>query len=323
MPDDTTNFGVGGETSGQVLARWLARSEYRALNVWWAGRNDITDPSAPIDNAAAAVAARKPGEKLLLISVHNFNSSIEPSGSANYIKIAAINAGLAGLADGTNVFYIDTRSECVYEYVLDNINDQVDFAEEAPARSLTAEDGLHLNSIGSYVAARLIFWQCYLLWTAADPPANLVVNGDFASDVSGWTASNDAVLTWSAGGMIVAGTGGFKNAGQQVAVSGQNGKRFLLAWDMVDLAADTFSVKVRPFLGFGTNFPAAEGFENPINYGSSVGFESPYSLIARRRAHRMMLPFTANNDAFAFMFEGNNTAGSTWKVDNVILHEID
>lgn len=81
LPGEVTNHAVSGGTSAQTLARWATRSTSRTYSVFWAGRNDTADPTTVIADAAAAVAALRSDQVLILVSVHNRDDGGEASGS--------------------------------------------------------------------------------------------------------------------------------------------------------------------------------------------------------------------------------------------------
>lgn len=322
LPTAALNSAVGGESSTQALTRWLARSTHYRYNIWWAGRNDISVPATPIANAAAAVADLAPGEVLLIFSVHPINDGTENSGSTNHNKILEINAGLAALANGTTVFYVDTLAEFMFAGALDHSPDTTATGNGCPAVTLTA-DGLHPNSLGYDVVARTVFRRIYDHWLIGNPRANLVINGEFASDVSGWSNLNSANPSWSSGELVIAAGGDpWKATGQQLLNSGANGKRYMLRYDITDQAFANWLVRLEPYTGGGGAYSAASGFGNPLNYGYSVGFETAAVASARRRGRNVTIVATANDVALAVLFTANNDAGMGITIDNVVVHEV-
>ena len=292
LPGDVTNYAVSGETSAQALARWTTRATSQAYSVFWAGRNNTTDPAAVIADAAADVAVPVLGQVLILVSVYNRDDGTEASGSATYDRIAAINAGLSALADSAAVLFVDTRAEAVFAGIIGDLTDSAAEAADCPAPSLTA-DGLHRNALGCDIAARLIFWEIYEHWLDANPRPSVVANGDFASGTSGWAATNDAVLTERCPAL---GRGwrsryrrqrwlGMESGGQDFVVDDPG--RYLLTLDVLFQGAASWAARLVPSTAGGAPLPAVAGFGNPIEFGYGAGFDTPAAHLARRRGHRL------------------------------------
>lgn len=321
LPGEVTNHAVSGETSAQALARWATRSTSRAYSVFWAGRNNPADPAAVIADAAAAVATLRPGQVLILVSVHNRNVGTEGSGSASYDRIATINAGLAALANGATVLFVDTRAEAVFAGIIGDAADGAAEAADCPAPSLTA-DGLHLNALGCDIAARLIFWAIYEHWLGANPRPNVVTNGDFASGTSGWTASNGAVLSAEDGALVVSADDGseWKAAGQDFTVDAPG--RYLLAFDVLDQAAASWAARLVQSTAGGSPLPVVAGFGNPIEFGYGAGFEAPAAHLARRRGHRLTTFAETPVAELGVQFAASNDAGMGVRLGAVTVHRV-
>lgn len=321
LPGEVANHAVSGETSAQALARWTTRATNRAYSVFWAGRNNPADPAAVIADAAAAVAALHPGQVLILVSVHNRNDGTEDSGSAAYERIVTINTGLAALANGATVLFVDTRAEAVFAGILGNPTDSAAEAADCPAPSLTA-DGLHLNALGCDIAARLIFWAIYEQWLGANPRPSVVVNGDFASGTAGWSATNGAVLSAEDGALVIAAGDGseWKAAGQDFAVTAPG--RYLLAFDVLDQAAASWAARLVQSTAGGAPLPAAEGFSNPIEFGYGAGFETPAAHLARRRGHRLTTFAETPVAELGVQFAASNDAGMSVRLGAVVVHRV-
>lgn len=130
------NFGVGGETSAQILTR-VQNAPY-TYDDWysiWAGRNDVSQsiPQATLlANIASMVALLNPGGRFDVMAI--INSEAEPSGSANYATILSDNATLAALYPG----YVDIRSILIAAYNAANLVDVQDHTNDIPPYTLRA-----------------------------------------------------------------------------------------------------------------------------------------------------------------------------------------
>ena len=104
------NLGVGGETAGQILARFLADKVNGVCNtvvLWW-GRNNVGSPTMQADvlSALASAVANLNHSRYIIMPV--LNASTEPNGSANKIAIDALNAAIASTYSATNFLNIIT-----------------------------------------------------------------------------------------------------------------------------------------------------------------------------------------------------------------------
>jgi hypothetical protein len=153
------NFGVGGDTSGQILQRM---TNYPAANglitIIWVGRNDIgtATNSAIENNIAAMVANLGTNNKYVVLSI--LNASTEPSGSANYNQIIQLNSDLATLYPG---HYFDIRAYLVQNGLTDaaispSAQDLTDISNDVPPADLRINT-LHLTSVGYSLVAQQIY----------------------------------------------------------------------------------------------------------------------------------------------------------------------
>ncbi len=144
--------GVGGQVSAQVRARFEASpGSRRAINLLWAGRNDVTNDNGSIlANLQAMVAALPSDGRYVVLSIVNKRDGLEDPGSAKYNKIVSVNQSLAD-AFGRN--YLDIRALLI---AAAGPGDAADVAADRLPTSLTIADGLHLNDAGYDVVNRAV-----------------------------------------------------------------------------------------------------------------------------------------------------------------------
>lgn len=124
--------------------------------VYWAGRNNITQPSQVIADIQAMVQWQTGLDKRFLV-LSDHNSSSEPTGSGNYTNAMTINSTLRNLYGRR---FIDTRRYLI-DYGLSDASitpttqDTTDIANDVVPSSLRA-DAIHLNTAGSTIVANLI-----------------------------------------------------------------------------------------------------------------------------------------------------------------------
>jgi len=138
------NGGVGGETSTQIKARFLADPEKWGLpTIIWAGRNNLESPATVKADIAEMVAALTT-DKYLILSIPNGNYAIEYKGQADYVTLIQLNNYLAATYGN---HYIDIRTYMVNQYDPNQAQDVIDFGNDITPTSLRS-DSLHFNPAG-------------------------------------------------------------------------------------------------------------------------------------------------------------------------------
>lgn len=320
----SANNAVSGSTSTQAKTAFLARTRYAARNIIWTGRNNIGTPATVIADVAAMVAARKPGERLWILSVHNFADGTENSGSANYVKIMQINAGLAALADGADVFYIDTRANFIFHALIDPTDpaqaaDAAQVALDCPPASLVASgDKLHPNAVGYNQAARDVFWSMYQKTFPAR--ANMATNGDFTANVTSWLSGDGAVIAWDAAQAgKVTGGGAYRSMVQDVATSGQSGKVAMLRMDVLAMTGK-LQIGIAPSAYSGSFYLPNGNHANPNDFNHTAATETAGGYLAKRKVRNLIVFADCNAVGAAIQMKANNDATCTWMVDDVVFH---
>lgn len=141
------NFGIGGDTSSQVLARYMAAAELHNYCTWiWVGRNNVTNQTQIRADVASIVSQVANGCYIVLSQI---NDASEPSGSPDYIAITGTNSYWATLYGAK---YVDVRAALVAAYNPNDPQDVIDHGNDVPPSSLRA-DGTHLNTQGNAVVA--------------------------------------------------------------------------------------------------------------------------------------------------------------------------
>jgi lysophospholipase L1-like esterase len=133
------NGGIAGETAQQIVARMLLDPIHvrNGTVVLWMGRNNVTGstPTATILAQLAIAVAALGHTRYVILTVTN--ASDEPSGSANFITIAAINAAIIAAYPNN---YLDIRAVLA-----------TDPGSVIPAA--LRSDTIHLNDAGNLVVA--------------------------------------------------------------------------------------------------------------------------------------------------------------------------
>lgn len=134
--------GVGGQTSTQIAARFLADSTHQKWQtVIWSGRNNYSAQSTILADIASMVAVLPTPKNFLVLSILNSNVSSEWSGGSNYLLITGDNAAL-NAAQPAN--YLDIRSYLVSQFNAGNAEDVIDHGHDmvpSTLRSQTVETG--------------------------------------------------------------------------------------------------------------------------------------------------------------------------------------
>lgn len=129
----------------------------------------------------------------------------------------------------------------------------------------------------------------------------LMGNGSFDSDVSGWTATNSGALTWVLKSGKVTGSGGFQGANRTAVASGASGKTYRMHVLLSFLSGTSAQVAV-----------LARKTASPPTYASAFP----------TTPRRVVLEFTASDTAVALEIEANNVADCVFRFDNVSVKEI-
>jgi hypothetical protein len=131
--------------------------------------------------------------------------------------------------------------------------------------------------------------------------ANLVTNGDFASDVSGWTDFEGGVSTWSAGSIVVTnGTAATGNSRQSIATT--SGKTYRLSLTCTALS------------GVATTF---------ARVGSTSGGGEIINAIVLIAGQTYNAYFTATSSTTHIRIGPNSsTIGHSASFDNITLHDV-
>lgn len=252
------NFGINDETSTQIRTRFLAASStFSHCKIIWAGRNNFASPTTVKADIAAMVAALG-HTRYVVMGVTNSQS--EPSGSANYNTIVALNSDLAALY-GANFF--DVRTYIISQYNPSIPQDVTDHTNDVPPTSLMS-DPVHFNSAGYKLIGTRIFSNYISILTPVSNTvtkspdivyeyfnkirgpffkdkltvsstlneprlkANIVVNGTFPTDLSSWTAP--AGWSWTSGGAQHTSGGGVGALKQTIAL--ENGITYYVQFDV-------------------------------------------------------------------------------------------
>jgi lysophospholipase L1-like esterase len=167
--------GVGGDTSAQIKTRMLAATDkYSFPTIIWAGRNDIlqsVDPSVTEANIASMVAALTSAGNTNYVILSITNDSDEPSGSAGYNAVIALN-NYFGTTYGSH--YLDLRSFLVNSGLADaglspTGQDLADISNDVPPTSLHA-DSVHFNTTGYTEIAKYVESHISLLQPSSRAP---------------------------------------------------------------------------------------------------------------------------------------------------------
>jgi lysophospholipase L1-like esterase len=147
------NLGIGGQTSTQITARFLADADAVGrddVTLIWSGRNNSFAPETVKADIATMITALPDPKRYLVFSV--LNGTAEPAGSVAYTTMMQLNADLAALYGDR---YVDVRSHLVNLFNPAVPQDVTDHENDVPPSSLRS-DALHLNTAGyAAVAARV------------------------------------------------------------------------------------------------------------------------------------------------------------------------
>lgn len=163
------NYGVGGETSSQVLTRILADTNHAVacIETFWMGRNNYNATNQVFQDISNAVASITSPKRYLVFSILNGDYASEYVGGANYQVITNLNGMLADRY-GTN--YLDIRTNVIAHYNPAIPQDVIDHANDVPPSSLRL-DNIHLNALGNAVASTQIVARLTSLYPGYVVPA--------------------------------------------------------------------------------------------------------------------------------------------------------
>lgn len=153
------NGGVGGDTSSQILTRYLAADAgYRAGTLLiWSGRNNYPDPvqvQADIAAMVAAHAAAGGGTRYLVLSIINGDYPSEYVGQSGWQQIVDLNAALLATY-GTR--FVDVRTPLVNAGAPSGITpNPTDYARDIPPSGVRA-DQIHLLNNGYGIVAAQVY----------------------------------------------------------------------------------------------------------------------------------------------------------------------
>lgn len=121
--------------------------------------------------------------------------------------------------------------------------------------------------------------------------------------------------------VVSAGDGSeWKAAGQDFTVDAPG--RYLLAFDVLDLAAASWAARLVQSTAGGAPLPAVAGFGNPIEFGYGAGFEAPAANLARRRGHRLTTFAETPVAELGVQFAASNDAGMGVRLGAVTVHHV-
>lgn len=153
------NGGVGGDTSSQILTRYLAAdASYQAGTlVIWSGRNNYNDAAqvkADIAAMVAAHAANGGGSRYLVLSIINGDYGSEYLGQSNWQLIVNLNADLATTYGER---FVDVRGPLVQAGSPSGIApNPTDYAHDIPPSEIRT-DNVHLTNSGYGIVAAEVY----------------------------------------------------------------------------------------------------------------------------------------------------------------------
>lgn len=153
------NGGVGGDTSSQILTRYLAAdASYKAGTlVIWSGRNNYSDAAQVKADIAAMVAAHEAnggGGRYLVLSIINGNYANEYINQSGWTQAVNLNAELAGLYGAR---FVDVRGPLVQAGSPSGITpNPTDYARDIPPSEIRA-DNIHLLNNGYGIVASAVY----------------------------------------------------------------------------------------------------------------------------------------------------------------------
>lgn len=147
------NFGIPGQTSDEIAARFLAASSRRDdFTVIWVGRNNYTQTTQILANVADMVAALPAPKRFVVLGITTADFPNEYVGQSGYNLIIAVNEALRSAYQGN---FIDIRSFLLTQYDPRNPQDLRDQANGIPPSSLRS-DQIHLSARGYALVAQRV-----------------------------------------------------------------------------------------------------------------------------------------------------------------------
>jgi lysophospholipase L1-like esterase len=149
------NGGVGGNTSSQILTRYLALDAgYKSATlIIWAGRNNYTD-TAQVKSDIAAMITEAGHSRYLVLSIINGTGSSERLGGADYLTLTGLNTDLQTLYGSR---YVDVRGPLVAAGAPTGAYpDATHYAFDQPPDGVRS-DTLHLNDAGYAIVAAAVY----------------------------------------------------------------------------------------------------------------------------------------------------------------------
>jgi hypothetical protein len=129
---------------------------------------------------------------------------------------------------------------------------------------------------------------------------NLVTNGAFHNDITGWSAVNSSVPAWSAGQMLVSGPAVFPGAGQIVQNAAGNVLEITANYTLAGTSANVY-------INAGTG---AAGLQSAGTIGSKTG-------LAALSSGTITATYTTTTSTTAIVFLFNAVGGGY--IDNVVV----
>lgn len=150
----TLNRGVSGDTSTQILTRFLAEpATFNDFTVIWAGRNNYTEPNTVMSDIALMVSTLTTSNYFILGAINGNYGGYESIGGTGYSFITELNSNLAS-AYGSR--FIDIRTSLMNSYDPFSSQDMSDLARDIVPSSLRS-DNIHLNADGYAVVANAVY----------------------------------------------------------------------------------------------------------------------------------------------------------------------
>lgn len=176
---NTLNYGIGGNTSTQVLTRFLADpADFNKPTIIWCGRNNYLSPAtvlADIKQMTDTLTAHN--TPFLVVGIINGAYSVEKIGTTNYNTIISLNGSLQTTY---GIRYVDVRGPLVAAYNPALPQDVIDHANDQTPQSLRTTggvvDSLHINTTGYSLVGQVVYGKINLLIPQKVVTANILSN---------------------------------------------------------------------------------------------------------------------------------------------------